>query len=121
MSHLRGQDRDDALGVDEILVARGRQFWTLVYQIDPHCRRLLWIGRDRTADTFGQFFDAIGPEVGATIRFVCSDMWKPYLKVVRNRLSEALHVLDRFPIRKLQNEAVDKVRRQEHRAMLQAG
>jgi transposase len=28
--------------------------------------------------------------------FVCSDMWEPYLKVIREKCSEALHILDRF-------------------------
>lgn len=110
-----------AIGVDEILVAKGRQLWTLVYQIDQDCRRLLWIGRDRTAKTFESFFEHIGSEVASGIKFVCSDMWRPYLKVVREKLPEALHVLDRFHIRKQQNEAVDKIRRDESRALAKAG
>ena len=47
------------------------------------------------------------------IRFVCSDMWKPYLKVVREELGQAVHVLDRFHIMKKMNEAIDQVRREE--------
>jgi len=110
-----------AIGVDEILVARGRRFWTLVYQIDAECRRLLWVGHDRTADTFARFFDQMGAEVCAGIRYVCSDMWGPYLAVVGQRLTGALHILDRFHIRKNQNQAVDEIRRQERRAMAEAG
>ncbi len=30
------------------------------------------------------------------IVFVCSDMWEPYLKVIREKCSEALHILDRL-------------------------
>jgi transposase len=30
--------------------------------------------------------------------FICSDMWEPYLKVVQEKCSEALHILDRFHI-----------------------
>jgi hypothetical protein len=37
-----------ALGVDETHVGRKEKFWTLVYQIDEHCKRPLWVGRDRT-------------------------------------------------------------------------
>jgi transposase len=110
-----------AIGVDEILVARGRKFWTLVYQIDEECRRLLWIGKDRTEKTFGKFFNEMGTEVCKGIGFVCSDMWKPYLAVVKERLKGALHILDRFHIRKNQNEAVDEVRREEASAMRAAG
>jgi transposase len=37
-----------AIGVDEILWRRGHRYLTVVYQIDGHCRRLLWVGQDRT-------------------------------------------------------------------------
>jgi transposase len=39
-----------AIGVDEILWHRGHKYLTVVYQIDEHCRRLLWVGLDRTAE-----------------------------------------------------------------------
>jgi len=109
-----------AIGVDEIQVAKSR-FWTLVYQIDEGARRLLWIGQDRTCATFRKFFDQMGPAVCGGIRFVCSDLWAAYLRVVRERLPGVLHVLDRFHIRQLQSEAVDQVRRQESHALATAG
>ena len=34
----------------------------------------------------------------AALYFVCSDMWKPYLKVVAERAGQAVQVLDRFHI-----------------------
>ena len=37
-----------AIGVDEVLWHRGHKYLTVVYQIDEHCKRLLWIGKDRT-------------------------------------------------------------------------
>lgn len=110
-----------AIGVDEINVRLGRQFWTLVYQIDDECKRLLWVGKDRTADTFDKFFDEIGKPVADGIRFICSDMWKAYLEVAARRLDNALHILDRFHIRQRQNEAVDKVRKEEAAALAEVG
>ena len=44
----RDLDRVDAIGVDEIQWQRGHHYLTLVYQIDGTCRRLLWIGQERT-------------------------------------------------------------------------
>ena len=38
-----------AIGIDEIHWQRGSQFLTLVYQIDPTRKRLLWIGQHRRA------------------------------------------------------------------------
>ena len=111
----------EAIGVDEILVRRGRQFWTLVYQIDSQCRRLLWVGMDRSGSSFAGFFERMGHQVCAGIQYVCSDMWRPYVEMIKLKLPDALHILDRFHIRMNQNKAVDEIRRQEHRAMAEAG
>jgi len=105
-----------AIGVDEIHWGQGKkadQFLTVIYQIDSHCRRLLWVGRRRTQTTLRQGLDALGPEVIAALRFVCSDMWKPYLNVLAAKVGHALHVLDRFHITAHLNQAVDRVRRGE--------
>src|ERR1017187_2606506 len=56
---------------------------------------------------------AMGPEVVKGLRFVCSDMWKPYLQVIAAQAGQALHVLDRFHITSHLNQAVDQVRRAE--------
>ena len=109
-----------AMGVDEIQYSRGHKYLTLVYQIDD-LTRLLWVGQDRTVETFEKFFQMIGSEVAAKIEFVCSDMWKPYLKVIREKCSQALHVLDRFHIVAKMNDAVDDVRAAEARKMKAAG
>ena len=72
----------EAIGIDELARRRGHRSLTLVYQIDRHCKRRLWIGRERKAGTLHGFFDWFGAARSAALRFVCSDMWKPYLKVV---------------------------------------
>ena len=56
---------------------------------------------------------ALGPEVVSGLRFVCSDMWRPYLNVIAAQAGQALHVLDRFHITMHLNQAVDQVRRAE--------
>jgi transposase len=105
-----------SLGVDEIHWGQGKradQFLTVVYQIDRHCRRLLWVGRRRTQATLRHGLAALGPAVVSGLRFVCSDMWQPYLAVIAQQAGQALHVLDRFHITQHLNQAVDKVRRAE--------
>jgi hypothetical protein len=94
---------------------------TLVYQIDHGCKRLLHVARDRTVGSFNAFFDMLGEERSKAIVFVASDMWQAFRNVVRKRCSTAIHVLDRFHIAKLLNEAVDMVRRQEVRSLRAAG
>jgi transposase len=111
----------DAIGVDEIQYAKGHKYLTLVYQIDLGVTRLLWIGRERTIESFQGFFKVIGDEIASKIVFVCSDMWEPYLKVIREKCCEALHILDRFHIVAKMNKALDEVRAGESRRMLREG
>jgi len=107
----------ESIGVDEVLWHRGHPYLTVVYQIDAECKRLLWVGQDRTMRTLLRFFRAVGKQWSAQLRFVCSDMWKPYLRVIAKKASQAIHVLDRFHIAMHMNKAIDEVRAQEARAM----
>jgi len=109
-----------AIGVDELQYAKGQKYLTLVYQIDD-LTRLLWVGKERTVETFEGFFAMLGLELSRQIEFVCSDMWKPYLRVIREKCSQALHILDRFHIVAKMNEALDDVRAAEARKMSAAG
>jgi transposase len=113
--------RIDAIGVDEIQYAKGHKYLTLVYQIDLDVTRLLWVGRERTIESFQGFFEVIGDQLASKIVFVCSDMWEPYLKVIREKCSEALHILDRFHIVAKMNQALDEVRAGESRRMAREG
>jgi transposase len=79
------------------------------------------VGEERTVQTFEGFFALIGQPLASQIEFVCSDMWKPYLRVIRDKCSQALHILDRFHIVAKMNEALDDVRAAESRKMAQEG
>jgi transposase len=71
----------DAIGVDEIQYAKGHKHLTLVCQIDIGITRLLWVGKERTIESFQGFFTTMGQEVISKICFVCSDrlhMGVPY-------------------------------------------
>jgi transposase len=63
----------------------------------------------------------MGEQRTSGIEFVCSDMWKPYLKVIRERAGSPLNILDRFHIMARLNKAIDEVRASEHRAMQKDG
>jgi transposase len=113
-----------SLGVDELHWGRkrdGNSFLTVIYQLDAGRRRLLWVGLKRREATLRAGLKQLGPTVVAGVAFVCSDMWKPYLTVIREQLSHALHVLDRFHIIGHLNGAVDEVRRGEMARLHQAG
>jgi transposase len=90
-----------SIGIDEIHWGRGKradQFLTVIYQIDAHCRRLLWVGRRRTQATLRRGLGELGPSVVQGLRYVCSDMWQPYLGVIAKQAGQALQILDRFHI-----------------------
>lgn len=102
-----------SIGVDEVAWRRGQaSYVTVVYQIDEHRKRLLWIGKDRTKATLDSFFDMFGSRA-RWLRYVASDMWQAYLDVLARRAPRAIHVLDRFHIVARMNEAIDKVRAAE--------
>lgn len=106
-----------AIGVDEIAKQKGHKYITLVYQIDEHHKRLLWVGDKRETETLDAFFTWFGKEKTAKLEAICSDMWKPYLTVIKARASHAIHVLDRYHIMSNMGKAIDKVRSQEARKM----
>ena len=117
----RRLDNIKSIGVDEVAIWKGHKYLTVVYQIDEGLRRLLWVGRERTEETLIGFFNMLGKERARTIEFVASDMWKPYLNVIGDKLSNALHVLDRFHIVSKLNKAIDEIRAQEARQLKTQG
>lgn len=117
----RNLDGIKAIGVDEIQWHKGHKYLTLVYQIDDNVQRLLWVGKNRTAKSFLRFFRMLGKERSAAIKYVCSDMWGPYLKVIAKKASKAIHVLDRYHIMAKMNKAIDEVRADEAKRLKQKG
>ncbi|HXW15406.1 MAG TPA: ISL3 family transposase [Terriglobia bacterium] len=110
-----------ALGIDETSWQRGHRYLTVVYQLDAEMRRLLWVGERRTAETLRQFFACFGPDRTRQLRFICSDLWQPYLDVIAQKASQALHVLDRFHVALNLNKAVDQVRMEESQELRRKG
>jgi transposase len=106
-------DGIEAIGVDEIQWQHGHQYLTLVYQIDAARKRLLWIGQTRRVKTLLRFFRWFGTAHTQALRFVCSDMWRPYLNVIAKKAGHTMHILDRFHIAMHMSEAIEAVRRAE--------
>jgi len=110
-----------AIGIDELSRNTGQHYATLVYQIDAGAKRLLWIGKDRTEKTIRGFFDWFGPTRCSQLQFICSDMWKPYLRIISRKAGHATHVLDRFHIMSHMSKAIDKVRAKEFKQLKAKG
>lgn len=110
-----------AIGIDEITWQRGHRYLTLVYQIDANCKRLLWVGKDRKIKTLLRFFRWFGKERTQDLGYICSDMWRAYLKVIAKKAGHALHILDRFHIMAQLSKAIDQVRAEETRQLKHNG
>jgi transposase len=117
-----------ALGVDEVAWAKGQRYLTLTYQLDQGRRRLLHVSDGRSVKSLLRFFRMLkrvgkptGRDLIGGIGFVCSDMWKPYLKVIHKKLPGALHILDRYHLVANLNQALDQVRADEARALARQG
>ncbi len=90
-----------ATGVDEIHWGHGLKavnFLAMIYPIDAGCQRLLWVDRRRCERTLRRGLNELRKELVEGLRSVCSDMWKPHLKVLAEEAGQALNVLDGFHI-----------------------
>src|SRR4051795_3540696 len=110
-----------AVGVDEIAWGRGHRYLTLVYDIGVGSRRLLAVAEDRTESSLRSCLEALGGPACERVRHVCSDMWKPYLNVIAERLGGAVHVLDRFHVMQKFGKALDEVRAEEVKRLKRDG
>ena len=110
-----------ALGIDEIAWSRGHRYLTLVYDIGGETKRLLAVAEERTEASLRSCLEGLGEPACQQVQFVCSDMWKPYLKVIGEKLGDAIHVLDRFHIMQKFGKAIDEIRAEEAKRLERDG
>ncbi len=108
------------IGIDEKAFKRGHHYLTLVVNAEEP--RVEYIGEDRKTESLAGFFQTLTKEQRAALEAIATDMWEPYLQAIRAAVPEADQkiVFDRFHVMQHVLEAVDKVRRQEHRALEKA-
>jgi transposase len=120
----RGQQRKKRrviprLGVDEKAVARRHQYVTMVCDLDRGTVEYLAENRDKTS--LDAYYATLSQEQLAGIQAIAMDMWDPYIASTRAHVpnGEKKIVFDRFHIMKQMNEAVDAVRKEENRLLLE--
>ena len=105
------------LGIDEKSFAKGQSYFTLLYDLDRSTVEVISEGHDtQAADAC---FSELSPSQIDSIEAIAMDMSAAYVKSAKANipLAEQKIVHDRFHVMKLATEAVDKVRRQEHRQL----
>ena len=97
------------LAMDEFAIQRGHRYATVV--IEPHTRRVLWVGRERSREGIRPFFELLGDAGCKAIRAVAMDMNAAYANEVRDRCPNAAIVYDLFHVvAKYGREVIDRVR-----------
>ena len=109
------------LGVDEKAIAKRHRYLTLVCDLTRGT--VEFIAFDRKKSSLDAFYQSLSAKQLAGIRGVAMDMWEPFVSSTRQFVPEASEkiVFDRFHIMKHMLEAVDAVRKAEHRRLLADG
>ncbi|MGE5675108.1 MAG: ISL3 family transposase [Mycobacterium leprae] len=102
------------IAIDEIAVAKGHRYLTLVMDLDSGA--VVFVGDGKGADTLKPFWRRLRPS-GARIEAVAMDMSAAYRGAVAARLKRAVIVFDHFHVIKLFNDKLSDLRRSlYHRA-----
>lgn len=115
----REPDELELLGIDEKAFAKGHRYASIL--IDLVKGRVIDVVEGRSEESASKLFGTLPEPAAASIQAVAMDMWPPYINAVEKLLPEAAIVFDRFHIKKHLNEAVDQIRRQEHRQLSAEG
>jgi len=107
------------LGMDEKSFKRGQSYITLLTDLEES--RVLDVVEDRTVEAADRLWDTLSPEQKQAVEAVAVDMWEPFIQTIRQQVPDADIVHDRFHVSKYLGEAVDKVRRQEHKELMAQG
>jgi transposase len=115
----RQLERLKYLGMDEKSFRRGQSYVTLLTDLEES--RVLDVVEERTAEAASQLWDTLSPEQKQEVEAVAVDMWEPFIQTIQTQVPDADIVHDKFHVSKYLGEAVDKVRRQEHKELLAQG
>ena len=111
----------ERIGVDEKSFSKGHRYETLVYDIDSGT--VEYVGDKRDQNSLEEYYKRFTVEERQQAKSIAMDMWDPYIAATKAYIPEAERkiVFDRYHVMRLVVEAVDKVRKQEHRALMEDG
>ena len=109
------------IGIDEKAFAKGQSFVSLIYDLDNSTVEAIIDGRDTEAAI--ACFSQLSEKQIQSVEAIAMDMSPAYVKATKQciPLAEEKIVHDPFHVMKLANEALDKVRKQEHKRLLEQG
>lgn len=107
------------IGLDEKAIRKGHRYATILTDIEDNC--VIDLVEDRTREAAVNLLRQLPEASTRSIQAVAMDMWPAYIGAVEQDLPRAAIVFDKYHIKAHLNQAVDKVRRQEHRQLSAAG
>jgi len=109
------------IGVDETAFQKRHEYVTVVHDLKEEV--VVHVADDRKQEALESYFVELGPEACAAVERVAMDMWAPYIAATRAKVpdADAKIVFDKLHIAKHLGDAVDRVRRQENRELLERG
>lgn len=108
------------LGVDETSFQKRHEYVTLVSNA---AGEVIHVADDRGRESLESFYRTLSPDALAGIDSVCMDMWPPYISATRAHVPNAAAKIafDKFHVAKHLGDAVNDVRRREHRELQEIG
>lgn len=118
---LQRRSLDDVkhVGIDEKNFGKGHDYVSVMADIDGS--RVLEVAPERTIEACDSLWNTLSEKQLENIQAVAMDMWQAFETSTRKNVPNARIVYDRFHISKYLGEAVDKVRRAEHKGLMKVG
>ena len=109
------------LSVDETSFRRRHRYVTVVS--NPETGHVLHVAQGRGREALAAFYEGLGEKRRAAVESVSMDMWAPYVSATRAMIPDAAMKIafDRFHVAGHLGDAVDRVRRMEHRKLMKEG
>ncbi|WP_041531335.1 ISL3 family transposase [Syntrophotalea carbinolica] len=106
------------LGIDETSFRKRHDYVTVVS--DQEQGHVLHVALGRNKKDLTDYYDSLSEEQKAGIESVSMDMWPAYINATLAKIPDASRKIafDKFHVAKYLGEAVDKVRREEHKVLL---
>ncbi|MDA1215133.1 MAG: ISL3 family transposase [Planctomycetota bacterium] len=117
--HRRDLDEIRHVGIDEKNFGKGHDYVSVMTDIDGG--RVLDVAPGRTQEAADSLWKTLSEEQKHQVEAVAMDMWAAFINSAERHVPQADIVHDRFHIAKHLGEAVDQVRRAEHKALKQEG
>lgn len=115
----RGAEKMAGVGLDEKSFGKGRDYISVLSDIERG--RVVEVAKGRDQASASGLLEGLPAGQRKGIEAVAMDMSASFKAAVGAVLPQAAIVYDRFHVSKLLNEAVDAVRRKEHRELQAAG